>query len=315
MQTTMKKIKILILLAIAFSYNASFSQSSSFIQFNEIMIRNDSTYQDEFGYRSGWVEIFNSAFNNINIGGMYITNDTANPKKYYIPRNDATTNMPFRGYVVFLADNHPSRGTFHLNFTLEDSKYLAIYDSDGRTQLDFVEIPEILKNLPNISYGKDLDQSITRKSDDNSKWIYENRYTPKQTNEWQDKITKSEQISDLDSTGLGMAIVAMAVVFLALTFIFFLLKSFTLADNISTKRKLKLLEKDNLEDESSIESNKSKGTEETGEICAAIAMALHLYGSQYHDEESEIITIDHTRRAYSPWGNKHLIMKSRKFSK
>lgn len=303
----MRKIKILILLAVAFSFNVAFGQSSSFIKFNEIMVKNDSTYQDEFGYRSGWIEIFNAAFNNMNIGGMYLTNDTTNPKKYFIPRNDGATNMAYRSYVVFYADNHPSRGTFHLNFTLEESKYIAIYDADGKTRLDMVIIPEDLKTKANISFGRDLDQSITRESDDNSKWIYESRFTPNQTNEWQDKITKSEQIKELDSTGLGMAIVAMAVVFIALIFIFFLLKSFTLADNISTKKKLKLEEVKNAEQVQ--ESPKKSGTEETGEICAAIGMALHLYASQYHDEESEVVTINKTTRPYSPWSQKHLNIK------
>lgn len=314
-ETTMKKIKFFILLTCVFGLTNLFSQTSSFIKFNELMVNNDSSYVDDYGYRNGWVEIFNAAFNNVNIGGMFITNDTAIPKKYYIPRNDGATNMAPRSYVVFFADNQSSRGTFHLNFTLDSSKYIAIYDSDGRTQLDIVEIPDNLKNLPNISYGKDLDQSITRAEDDNSKWIYENRFTPKQTNEWQDKITKSELISDLDSTGFGMAIVAMAVVFIALTFIFFLLKSFTVADNINTKKKLKIDAESKQENTPKTETPKIKGTEETGEVCAAIAMALHLYASQYHDEESEIITIDHTRRAYSPWGSKHLIMKTRKISK
>ncbi len=303
----MRKIKILILLAVAFSFNVAFGQSSSFIKFNEIMVKNDSTYQDEFGYRSGWIELFNSAFNSINIGGMYLTNDTTNPKKYYIPRNDAATNMSFRSYVVFFADNHPSRGTFHLNFTLEESKYVAIYEPDGKTRLDIVFIPDDLKIKSNVSYGKDLDQSITRQSDDNSQWIYESRFTPNQTNEWQDKITKSDQIKDLDSTGLGMAIVAMAVVFVALIFIFFLLKSFTIADKINTKKKLKLEEGKGIE--SITETPKRNGTEETGEVCAAIAMALHLLASQYHDEESEVVTINKTIRPYSPWSQKHLILK------
>lgn len=303
----MRKIKILILLAVAFCFNVAFGQSYSFLKFNEIMVRNDSTYQDQYGYRSGWIEVFNSAFNNVNIGGLYLTNDTTNPKKYYIPKTDGATNMPFRSYVVFFADNHPTRGTFHLNFTLDESKYIALYEPDGKTRLDMVFIPEDLKTKPNISYGKDLDQSITRISDDNSKWIYESRYTPNQTNEWQDKITKSDQIKDLDSTGLGMSIVAMAVVFVALIFIFFLLKSFTLADNLSTKKKLKIEEAKS--NEVTLKAPKASGTEETGEICAAIAMALHLYASQYHDEESEIITINKTIRPYSPWSQKHLILK------
>ncbi len=303
----MRKIKILILLAVAFSFNVAFGQYAKFIKINEFMVKNDSSYQDQYGYRSGWIEIFNSAFNDVNIGGMYLTNDTANPKKYYISRTSTMTIIPSRGYVVFFADNHPTRGVFHLNFDLFESKYIALYDGDGNTRVDLIAIPEDLKSKSNISYGKDLDQSITRESDDNSKWVYEERFTPGQSNEWQDKITKSQQIKELDSTGFGMAIVAMAVVFIALIFIFFLLKSFTLADKMSTKKKLKL--EDAKIDEKPIESPKKSGTEETGEICAAIGMALHLYASQYHDEESEIVTINKTTRPYSPWSQKHLNIK------
>ena len=37
---------------------------------------------------------------------------------------------------------------------------------------------------------------------------------------------------------------------------------------------------------------------------AAIAMALHLYYSEVHDEESAIITIKKVERRYSPWSSK-----------
>jgi Na+-transporting methylmalonyl-CoA/oxaloacetate decarboxylase gamma subunit len=37
---------------------------------------------------------------------------------------------------------------------------------------------------------------------------------------------------------------------------------------------------------------------------AAISMALHLYMSDIHDEESNIITIKRIERRYSPWNSK-----------
>ncbi|MDD2994760.1 MAG: hypothetical protein EOM47_05040 [Bacteroidia bacterium] len=37
---------------------------------------------------------------------------------------------------------------------------------------------------------------------------------------------------------------------------------------------------------------------------AAIAMALHLYYSEVHDEESAVITIKTVERRYSPWSSK-----------
>ncbi len=296
----MKKIKILILLIFALGLNEAFSQYASFIKINEMMVRNDSTYEDDFGYRSGWIEIFNSAYNDVNIGGMFLTNDLNNPKKYFIPRNDGATKIPFQGFVVFFADNHPTRGTFHLNFSIENSEYIAIFDADGKTLIDKVEIPKDLKSKPNISFGREIDGG--------DKWIYEDRYTPNQTNVWQDKITKTEQIAELDSTGIGMTVVAMAVVFSALIFIFFMLKSFTIADKLKTKK----IQRE-ITEEADKKTKIKKSDETTGEVCAAIAMALHYSSNQYHDEESEIVTINKTIRPYSPWSQKHLnIIKKRR---
>ncbi|MEZ5070391.1 MAG: OadG family protein [Bacteroidales bacterium] len=42
----------------------------------------------------------------------------------------------------------------------------------------------------------------------------------------------------------------------------------------------------------------------SGEETAAIAMALHLYLDEFHDEESGVLTIERISRAYSPWSSK-----------
>ncbi|MBN2613476.1 MAG: OadG family protein [Bacteroidales bacterium] len=42
----------------------------------------------------------------------------------------------------------------------------------------------------------------------------------------------------------------------------------------------------------------------TGEVSAAISMALYLYFNQYHDEESRNLTIKRESRLYSPWSSK-----------
>lgn len=42
----------------------------------------------------------------------------------------------------------------------------------------------------------------------------------------------------------------------------------------------------------------------SGDETAAIAMALHLYFEEQHDEESNIITIKRIQRRYSPWSSK-----------
>lgn len=41
-----------------------------------------------------------------------------------------------------------------------------------------------------------------------------------------------------------------------------------------------------------------------GDVSAAIAAAVHLYYSEMHDEESNIITIKNMSKKYSPWSSK-----------
>ncbi|MCF6358769.1 MAG: hypothetical protein L3J54_13285, partial [Draconibacterium sp.] len=41
-----------------------------------------------------------------------------------------------------------------------------------------------------------------------------------------------------------------------------------------------------------------------GNVTAAISLAIHLYFSELHDEESNIVTIKKVRKAYSPWSSK-----------
>ncbi|MBN2275722.1 MAG: OadG family protein [Bacteroidales bacterium] len=42
----------------------------------------------------------------------------------------------------------------------------------------------------------------------------------------------------------------------------------------------------------------------TGEVSAAISMALYLHFNQYHEEESKHLTIKRESRLYSPWSSK-----------
>lgn len=41
-----------------------------------------------------------------------------------------------------------------------------------------------------------------------------------------------------------------------------------------------------------------------GDTTAAISMALHLYLSEMHDEESGVLTIKKVSKVYSPWSSK-----------
>ena len=42
----------------------------------------------------------------------------------------------------------------------------------------------------------------------------------------------------------------------------------------------------------------------TGEIAAAISVAIHLYLKEQHDDENAVLTIKQARKLYSPWSSK-----------
>lgn len=42
----------------------------------------------------------------------------------------------------------------------------------------------------------------------------------------------------------------------------------------------------------------------TGEIAAAISVAIHMYLDEQHDKENAVLTIKQARKLYSPWSSK-----------
>lgn len=103
-----------------------------------------------------------------------------------------------------------------------------------------------------------------------------------------------------DSAGIGMAIIGMVTVFIGL--ILFSLV-FKIIANISiglTKRNAMKVQ--GITD-MKVAHEKSIGSE-SGEIFAAISMALHEYQDNVHDVEDTVLTIDKVKRNYSPWSSK-----------
>ena len=63
--------------------------------------------------QSSWIELFNSSYGTVDLGGCYLTDDQADLKKYPIPEVTLAAIKP-RQHVIFWADNQPYRGTFHI---------------------------------------------------------------------------------------------------------------------------------------------------------------------------------------------------------
>lgn len=208
---------------------------------------------------------------------------------YMIPKGDVQTKIkPFQ-HILFWADNKPSHGTFHLNFTLDPAKenYLALYDSDGKTLIDEVIIPA--GQQPDISYGMEVDGT--------EPWTNFTKVTPSTNNLTLDTNTKIDNFKNNDSLGIGMTITAMAVVFMGLFILFFVFKFVgKTAIKISKSNARKAA------GESSVPV--SDTSEASGEVFAAIATAIYEFSEDFHDIENTVLTIRKVKRHYSPWSSK-----------
>ena len=109
------------------------------------------------------------------------------------------------------------------------------------------------------------------------------------------KSSKSEFFQKVDPYGLGMTVIGYVIVFIALLLLYIVF--FNLTKLIQVKLRSVLRK------EGAIDKEK-KDISIPGEVNAAIAMALHLYFQELHDEESAILTINRASKIYSPWSSK-----------
>jgi len=107
--------------------------------------------------------------------------------------------------------------------------------------------------------------------------------------------SKSEYFKQVDPFGLGMTVIGYAIVFIALLLLYIVFVNLSKLFQVKLRRVLRK--------EGAIDKEK-KDITIPGEVNAAIAMALHLYFLELHDEESAILTINRATKIYSPWSSK-----------
>ncbi|MDR2086972.1 MAG: lamin tail domain-containing protein [Dysgonamonadaceae bacterium] len=297
------------LLLLACTFTAVQAQRTTFLKINEILVINEDNFEDDYGNKFPWIEIYNASPGTVDIAGCFLTNDMNDPRKYPIPKGDVLTKIKPRQHVLFWADNMPTRGTFHVNFMLdpEQPNFIALFDSDGHTLIDSITVPA--GQQPDISYGliedgwstarlaEELHLNSTYKEKNGSElWIYFKKVTPSSNNKILDTNEKIEKFKKNDQAGVGMTLTAMAVVFIGLLLLFLFFKLIgNIAVALSHKRAMKA---------SGVSREEAKDIIQTsGDIYAAIAMAIY-EATELHDEENTILTIKNTARIYSPWNSK-----------
>lgn len=132
----------------------SLSVDGQTVRFNELASRNESSVVDDYGEFEDWIEIYNESRKDINLGGWFISDDSANPSRWRIPESDPkTTLIPAGAYLLLWADRDTAQGSLHIDLKLSktgESIYLYKKDQSGFILEDSVTYPELSKDL---SYG------------------------------------------------------------------------------------------------------------------------------------------------------------------
>ena len=274
-------------------------KSNNKLVLNEVLITNESNFQDDYGLHSAWIEIFNRSYGSADLAGCYLkcSSQPGDTASYFIPKGDVLTLIKPRQHSLLWADGEARRGTFHTNFTLnpDANNWIGLFDS-GRNLIDQVTIPAgVLKT--NQSYGRVSDAASQWEVKDGSAEKY---VTPSTNNKTIDSNAKMEKFEEHDSVGIGMSISAMSVVFFGLILLYV---SFKVVGRVSVNlSKRNAMKAKGITDKQ--EAKEKKLGEAPGEIFAAIAMAMHEMQSDVHDVEDTVLTITRVKRSYSPWSSK-----------
>lgn len=111
------------------------------VRINEISGANDR-YVNDLMKKSDWIELYNTTSDDIDLAGMYITDNLAKPQKYQIPEDDRfNTVIPAHGFMVLWADKKEAVSQLHTGFELaKDGGDVMLTSADG-TWRDVLHYP------------------------------------------------------------------------------------------------------------------------------------------------------------------------------
>lgn len=92
------------------------------IVINEVSASN-SIYVNDYFKKADWIELYNSSDEEVDIRGMYLSDNLDMPEKYQVPEDDALINtiIPAHGYKVIWCDKKDNiSNDIHANFKLEN---------------------------------------------------------------------------------------------------------------------------------------------------------------------------------------------------
>lgn len=104
------------------------------VKINEVSAGNDM-YVNDYFKKDDWIELYNTTDKDIDVAGMYLSDDAAKPQKFQIPDNDVqNTVIPAHGTLVIWASKRNNIGTdIHATFKLgnNDGEKVILTAADG----------------------------------------------------------------------------------------------------------------------------------------------------------------------------------------
>lgn len=277
------------------------AQNVSDLVISEVLAQPDSTgILDDYGRRSGWVELYNTSTGTVNFGGCYLTDDRNDLRKSLIPKGDLRTKVGPRQVALLYLSGRTADGTFYAGFTLSPGKTVYLVSNDGRTIIDSLQVPA----------GLPAGKSVQKLAADLRQRVFEAQAEPAVPspgilNGLGSSASKAETMKERDPHGWILAIVSVSVVFSALALLWFLFwLLFDRPARQAARPKKAKPAKASPDAEVAAAIALALDMECSGDVYAAVAAAVHLYLSEeVHDLEPGIVTI---RRSASGWNDKSL---------
>ncbi|HET90272.1 MAG TPA: hypothetical protein ENN99_05975, partial [Chloroflexi bacterium] len=110
------------------AYGYRVGHTSPSVVINEFLASNATINTDEWGEYEDWVELYNTGSTDLDVGGMYLTDDLGNPTKWRIPSG---TLVPAGGFLLIWTDDDSSDGPLHTGFKLRQiGEEIGLFDRD-----------------------------------------------------------------------------------------------------------------------------------------------------------------------------------------
>ena len=140
------------------------------VKVNEVSAGNSVAINDYFK-KNDWIELYNTTDADLDVAGLYVSDDLDNPLKYQIPSSTVSTMIPAHGHLVLWADKLEPTTQLHTSFKLgnNDGEHVLLTSSDEfvANNAHFFEVHPALKDFADcLTYNQHKgDESVGRYPD------------------------------------------------------------------------------------------------------------------------------------------------------